>query len=77
MEALVSILGNQLAWIGGGVLAAILILWRAVAGIKQAGVDQQKAKEAKAREQNLDRIRRAADAKPDGLPEHDPRNRDR
>ena len=55
---------------------ALLALWRIIAGVKQSGVDKQKAKEAEARAQNLDRIKRAADARPTGSVSDDPYNRD-
>lgn len=57
--------------------AALIGIWRLYATGKSAGVNQQKAKEAKARDEDLDRIKRAADARPIGLPSDDPNNRDR
>lgn len=61
--------------------AALLALWRIVARIKKSGVDEQKAKEAAARDKNLVRIREAIAARDavgpaDGGVQSDPRNRD-
>jgi hypothetical protein len=67
--------------------AALLVLWRVLAGAKKAGVDQQKAKELQAREQarreELNRIKDATDAgarvqplRP-GVPNDDPYDLDR
>jgi hypothetical protein len=78
MDWLLSLIpGGQLTVILGAAGAALLALWRILAGIKQSGVDKQKAKEAEAREKNLDRIKRAADARPTGGVSDDPNNRDK
>ncbi len=82
MSAILGSLWPYLAAAG----AALVVLWRILAGAKKAGVDQQKAKEAVAREQarmeELNRIKNAADAgarvqpiKP-GVPNNDPYNLD-
>lgn len=67
---------GKMALIVAGVVAGLGVIWRVLAGVKKSGVDQQKAKEAEARERNLDAIKRAADAKPIGGVQSDPRNRD-
>ncbi|MDI1266807.1 MAG: hypothetical protein PS018_26440 [bacterium] len=59
-----------------GAVALIASAWAALRGAKKAGIDEQKAKEAEARAKNLDRIKRAADARPSGSLHNDPRNRD-
>ena len=69
--------GGSLTAILGGVVVVAGIIWRVLAGAKQSGVDKQKAKEAEAREKNLDAIKRAADAKPTGSVFDDPNNLDR
>lgn len=77
LDALLSLIpGGNLTVILAAVGAGLLALWRIFAGVKQSGVDKQKAKEAEARAKNLDRIRRAADARPDPDIVSDPRNRD-
>lgn len=68
--------GGSLTVIIGGILAVIAAGWRLLAGAKKAGVNEQKAKEAKARAENLDRIKRAADVRPAGGVSDDPYNRD-
>lgn len=67
---------GKMALIVGGVLAGLGVIWRVLAGVKKSGVDQQKAKEAQIRAQNLEAIKRAADARPIGGVQSDPRNRD-
>lgn len=69
--------GGNITVILTAIAGAAIALWRIVAGIKQSGVNQQKAKEAEARAENLDRIKRAADARPRGELSNDPYNRDR
>lgn len=68
---------------GGSLTAIIAAVFAGIAAIgtllyktKQAGVNQQKAKEAQARERNLEAIKRAAGARPVGGVQSDPRNRD-
>jgi hypothetical protein len=62
--------------------AALGVLWGMMASAKKAGIQEQKAKEAEARQHDLDRIKAAADAgarvQPDdpGM-QHDPFNRDK
>ena len=68
---------GKMALIVGGVLAGLTVIWRVLAGVKKSGVDQQKAKEAEARERNLEAIKRAAGARPAGSVLNDPNNRDR
>ena len=78
MDFLLSLIpGGNLAVILTAIGAGLLALWRIVAGVRQSGVDKQKAKEAERRAENLDRIRDAADAKPAGSVHDDPNNRDR
>ena len=69
--------GGGLTAIIGGVLAVIAAGWAAARGLTKAGENKQKAKEAKARAENLDRIQRAADARPVGSVSDDPNNRDK
>lgn len=57
--------------------AALIGIWRLYATGKSAGINQEKAKEAAARERDLDAIKRAAGARPSGSVEDDPNNRDR
>lgn len=66
--------------LAGGIAVAVAvlgILWRLLSVAKKSGVDQQKAAEGKARDENLKRVQASIDAgdKPvDSL--HDPHNRD-
>ncbi len=69
--------GGGLTAILGAVLAGLAALGTLLYKTKKSGVDQQKAKEAVKRDQNLDRIKRASDAKPAGSVSDDPNNRDR
>lgn len=51
--------------IAGGiaiVLAVLGVMWRLLAVAKKSGIDEQKTKEAQARETDLEKIKRAADA---------------
>jgi len=61
--------------------AALVFVWRILAGVKKAGINQQKAEEAKRRDENLRRIREAAAAgariQPDNGLQSDEYNRDR
>ena len=78
MNALLNLIpGGSLTAIGVGILAALGIVWRIFAKGQTSGRDAQIAKEAKAREQDIELIKRASGAKPSGLPDNDPRNRDR
>lgn len=63
--------------IGAAILAGLFAILRLVSVLKQSGVDAQKAKEAQARERDLERIKAAAGAKPIGGVSDDPRNLDR
>lgn len=81
MEWLLNLIpgGSATATLGailGTVILAIGAGWKLLASAKKAGINEQKAKEAKARDQNLDRIKRAADARPAGGLSDDPNNRD-
>ena len=77
MDWLLSLIpGGNLTVIFTAIGAGLLALWRIVAGIKQSGVDKQKAKEAEARAKNLDRIKSAAGVRPRGELHDDPHNRD-
>lgn len=62
--------------------AAAIALWRILANAKQAGINEQKVKEAAAREKDIQQIKKASDAaaavRPDdGGMSVDPYNRDR
>lgn len=48
--------------VGGAVVAALAAVWRVWAGGKRSGVNEQKVKEAEARDANLKKIREAIDA---------------
>lgn len=56
--------------------AAFVGVWRIWAAGKTAGRNQERAKNAEARDKNLDRIKRAARAKPRHGVQDDPYNRD-
>lgn len=56
--------------------AALVGIWRVWAAGKKAGRNQERAKNAKDRAENIDRIKRAAGAKPSLGVRDDPRNRD-
>lgn len=82
MTALLSGLIPYLIAAGG----ALLVVWKLWAGGKQAGIDQQKVKEAVARNDEIERIKNAAAAgdavRPPMQPDDpgilsDPNNRDR
>lgn len=68
--------GGDLTLWGGLAAAVIAGLGYLFNRVKQSGVDAQKAKEAKARDEELARIKRAAGAKPTGSLSNDPNNRD-
>lgn len=68
--------GELTAW--GGLATAILAFLAYLFNrIKKAGVDQQKTREADAYAKHIQDIERAANARPGGLPDDDPYNRDR
>lgn len=71
MEALI---GWALPYIVAAV-GALIGLWRVWAAGKKAGKNEERARYAEAREKNLERIKRAAGAKPRGVHD-DPYNRD-
>jgi len=56
--------------------AALFGVWRLWAAGKSAGRNEERAKHAEDRANNLDRIKRAADARPSGGVHDDPHNRD-
>jgi len=68
--------GGGLTVIAAAVAAAALAAWRIVAKAEQAGVNKQKAKEAEARDRNLEKLKRADRAQPSGSVLDDPDNRD-
>jgi hypothetical protein len=68
--------GGGLTAIMAAVVAAILGAWGLFSKIERSGVNKEKAKEAEARDKNLDKIKRAGDAKPVGGVSDDPNNRD-
>lgn len=68
--------GGSLTAILGGIVAVLGFLGTLLYGAKKAGVNQQKAKEADAYEKHLRDIQNAANARPGGLPDNDPNNRD-
>lgn len=51
-------------------------IWKTKRDARKDGISEQKAKEAAAREQNLDRIKSVAGVKPSGSVHDDPNNRD-
>ena len=72
MEAIIS-------WAWPYLVAAGIALagaWQLWAAGKQAGRDAERAKHAAQERENLDRIKRAADARPRGGVSDDPYNRD-
>lgn len=79
MTALLFLLKPFLGYIVTGLVALVGAggyLWNAKRKAKAEGVAEQKAKEAEARAQEIDRIKRAADARPAGGLSDDPNNRD-
>lgn len=68
--------GGSLTALAAAALATLLGAWRIFAAGKSAGVDKQKAKEAEARAEELERIKRASGARPAGSVLDDPNNRD-
>lgn len=69
--------GGGLTAIVAAVLASLTAIGTLLYKTKKAGVDQHKAEEADRRDKNLDRIKRAANARPVGGMHDDPNNRDR
>lgn len=79
MSALLNLLGGSglnFAVIGGAIVAILGFMGTLLYKAKKSGIDQQKAKEAVSRDQELDRIKRAAGARPVGGVSDDPNNRD-
>jgi hypothetical protein len=68
--------GGILTVIAGAAMTFLTFIGALLYNAKKAGRDSQIAKEAKAREANLDRIKRAAAARPRGGVLDDLRNRD-
>ena len=77
MDFILSLIpGGSLTAILAAVLAAVAGIWRAWAAGKKAGQNEERAKHAQAREESLNRIKRAARARPAGSVQDDPYNRD-
>lgn len=77
MDALLNLVpGGSLTAILAAVLAALAGVWRVYASGKSAGRNEQKAKEADNRADNLKRIHDASGARPAGGVSTDPHNRD-
>jgi len=57
--------------------AALLGVWKVWATGKRAGRNEERIRHAQEREENLNRIKRAANARPSGRVSDDPYNRDR
>jgi len=68
--------GGSLTAILAAVFAGIAAIGTLLYKTKQAGVNQQKAKEAEARDRNLEALKRAANARPTGSLSDDINNRD-
>lgn len=78
MDALLNLIpGGGLTAIIGAIIAGMAFVGTLLYKTKQAGVNQQKAKEAEARDKNIEALKRAADAKPSGSVSDDPNNLDR
>jgi hypothetical protein len=74
-----ALLGPFLPYIVGAVVAILGaggFIWKTKRDARQAGIDEQKVKEAEARDLELERIKRAAGARPAGGVSGDPDNRD-
>lgn len=80
MTALLSMLAAKATpyLIGGGAILAVwlLTILKAVLWARSTERNAQKAKEAKARDEEIARIKQAAGAKPSGSLSDDPNNRD-
>lgn len=77
MDAILNLLpGGGLTALLGGVAFIMTALGMALFGARQAGKDAEKAKEAKRRDQDLERIKRASSARPVGGVLDDLNNRD-
>lgn len=80
MTAILALLGPFLPYIIAGFTAlvgAAGYVWNAKRKAKAEGVAEQQAKEAAARAQEIERIKRAAGAQPSGGVLDDPNNLDR
>jgi hypothetical protein len=69
--------GGSLTAILAAVFAGIAAIGTLLYKTKQAGVNQQKVKEADAYAKSIKDIENAGNARPIGLPDDDPNNRDR
>lgn len=72
----ISWLTTKLAGYGAIILGVLAVVAKIFLSGKTAGKLEAKAKEAKAREENLKRIQAAANAKPTDSVHNDPNNRD-
>lgn len=68
--------GGGIAAVIGGIVAALGLLFGLFKSVQKTGVDKQKAKEADAYAKHIQDIADAADARPAGSVQSDPRNRD-
>lgn len=77
MDALLNLIpGGGLTAILGAIIAGMAFVGTLLYKTKQAGVNQQKAKEAAARDRDIEALKRAANARPVGGVSDDPNNRD-
>lgn len=79
MTALLLLLKPFLPYVIGAVTLLVGgtgYVWNAKRKARNEGIAEQKAKEAEANAQELDRIRAAAGAQPSGSVSNDPNNRD-
>jgi hypothetical protein len=65
------------AVVGAAIVAVLGFIGALLYKVKKSGIDQQKVKEADAHAKHLQEIQDAAAARPSGLPDDDPYNRDR
>lgn len=72
MEAIISAIWPYLVAATG----ALAIVWRVFLAGKQSGINQERVKHAASERENLEHIKRAADAKPVGGVQDDRNNRD-
>lgn len=77
MDALLSLIpGGGLTAIIAGVVALLAMLGFGAKKIQDSGVNKEKAREAEKRAQNIEKLKRAADARPAGSVLDDKNNRD-
>lgn len=77
MDAILNLLpGGGLTALLAGAGVLVVFVSSLLLGARKAGQDSEKAKEARRRDENLDKIKRAADASPSGSVLDDPHNRD-